>query len=436
MKKRNNVINIIPALLLVLAIAISSCIPNEQSSVGKADTANVKSTSTPDSSLNTSTEPVIDNKMESLLASMTLEEKVGQLFFIASRYLESGENRYEMDKVLREQLQKYKPGGYIFFAQNLDSINQTVSFIDAINENAKIPLFISIDEEGGVTTRLNKAKKLHSTVMPAPYVIGKTKNPQYAYEISKAIAEEIKSLGFNMNFAPVADIFSNPLNTVIAKRAYGSDSEITTKMVAEAVKGFDEGGVIPVLKHFPGHGDTSQDTHTGAAVVENDLKRLESMEFLPFEAGIDAGAEVIMTAHILTPNVTDDNLPATLSKQLLQGILREKLGFDGIIITDGLEMSAISAFYPEEEAVVLAIEAGVDMLLLPVDLEKAYTSILNAVKIGRLTEKRIDESVRRILSLKNKYLYENSDKKLDADITLGSDEHLKLSEKVRKESNK
>jgi beta-N-acetylhexosaminidase len=294
-------------------------------------------------------------------------------------------------------------------------------------------MFIGIDEEGGIISRLNQAQKLHSTVMPPPFEIGSTGNTEYAYLSAKAIAEEIKSLGFNLDFAPVADVFSNPLNKIIGWRAYSSDGPTAAKMVAKAVNGISDAGVIPVLKHFPGHGDTLEDSHTGAAVINNSLERLKEVEFLPFESGIDAGARMVMIAHVLTPKITGNGLPATLSEPIIQGILRKQLGFDGVVITDSLEMSAITAFYPEEEAVVMAVQAGTDMLLMPNDLNKAYNAILKAVKDGRISEERIDESVRRILKLKFDCIISAPSQSLDAEKVLGSLEHRLLSEQIRKD---
>ena len=206
-------------------------------------------------------------------------------------------------------------------------------------------------------------------------------------------------------------------------------------MVAEAVKGMDDSGIIPVLKHFPGHGDTLQDSHTGVAVVENDLERLRRVEFLPFKAGIAAGADIVMTAHVMTPEITRNDLPATLSKPMID-ILRNELSFDGVIITDGLEMSAISALYKEEDAVVTAVQAGIDMLLLPKDLESAYNAVLTAVRDGRIGEDRIDESVKRILKLKLEKLTDRPDEIQDPEEVLGSKEHRDLAEQIRKESIK
>ncbi len=437
--------------ILALSFILSACsfsqnpdkgglISPPSSSEATAPSATPSSTATPTTPITPEATPdtvpvhQVEPDVEVLLSTLSLEEKIGQLFFITSRYNGKGQLQLALDDHLEKTLKQFKPGGFIFFSQNLDTIDQTVTFIQDIQKTSAIPMFIAIDEEGGLVTRLNQATKLHSTVMPNAFTIGQTGDDEYAYKASQAIGKEIGSLGFNMNFAPVADIFSNPKNKIIGKRAYASNAELTSLMVAKAVKGTLSSGVIPVLKHFPGHGDTLQDSHTHAAVVENDLDRLMKVEFLPFIAGVEAGAEVIMTAHVLTPQITQEGLPATLSPAIIQGLLREKLGFDGLIITDGLEMSAISAFYPEEEAVVLAIEAGVDMLLLPMDFEKAYEALLSAVKEGRLTESRIDESVRRILTLKIKAFWNSTIDDEDPEDVLGSKDHLDLADQIRKDS--
>ncbi|MCX7773073.1 MAG: glycoside hydrolase family 3 protein [Clostridia bacterium] len=374
------------------------------------------------------------NQVETLLKTMTLEEKIGQMFFIASRTDSNGNNLLKLDDTLKGTLKELKPGGFVLFSENIQTIPQTTKFINELQNQAEITLFMAVDEEGGIVTRLNKSEALHATDMPEPYSIGLTRDSQNAFLASKAIAEEIGSLGFNMDFAPVTDIFSNPKNKIIGKRSCGSEQERVSAMVASSGGGGGGAGIIPVLKHFPGHGDTLADSHTGAAVVENNLERLEKVEFKPFKAGIDAGAEVVMTGHLLTPKITDNGLPATLSPEIIQNILRNELGFKGLIITDGLEMSAISAFYSEEEAVVLAVKAGVDMLLLPKDLHKAYNALLDAVKSGEISEERINESVRRILEIKVKYLYNNARPILDPEATLGSQAHRDLADKIRKDS--
>jgi len=209
------------------------------------------------------------------------------------------------------------------------------------------------------------------------------------------------SLGFNQNYAPVADVWTNPDNQVIATRAYSNTPETAAELVASAVKGFQDNGIIATLKHFPGHGETAEDTHTQTAFSYKSLEELFSCEFLPFQAGISAGADFVMCAHITVPKV--DNVPATLSKIFITNILRGELGFQGVVITDAMEMGAISDQYSSDVAAVKAIQAGCDMILCPEDMQLAIQGILDAVSKGELSEERIDQSVRRILSVKEKY---------------------------------
>ena len=446
MKKRIRLVSIL-ILIIFIAISISSCsLWNQNGTSGDKTQGNTQNSETPSPETSSGTgqnngngNPENDNtslkKVNSLISKMTLEEKIGQLLFIAYRKDANDKNVLKMDSYLADILKRYKPGGFVLFSENLDSIDQTVSLIQGIQTQSAIPLFISIDEEGGIVTRLNKAPLLHSTIMPEAFTIGLTNKPEDAYAGAQVIAEELLSLGFNMDFAPVADIFTNPENKVIGKRAYGTEPVLAAAMVKEAVKGFCDQNIIPVLKHFPGHGDTVADTHTGAAAVQHDMDRLMTTELVPFKEGIEAGADAVMVAHILLPNVTKEPVPASLSEEIVTGILRNKLGFDGVVVTDALEMSAISSYYSDEEAAVKAVQAGVDMLLMPVSVEKTYMALLTAVHNGNLTEERIDESVRRILLLKDKYrILDNAIERPDPQKTLGSAEHEAVAEKIGKDA--
>lgn len=437
MKKnnQNNNLFVILSLILVTSCLAASCgMYNQPSTTTIPPKTPLEATVLPENGGTglISTEEPMDKRLKEMIGDMPLEEKVGQMLFLAYRKNSAGEKALEMDETLKEILSKYKPGGFALFAENLESIEQTVTLIGALQAGSKIPMFISVDEEGGIVSRLNKAAQLHSTIMPEPYTIGLTKRPEYAYAAARAIASEILSLGFNMDFAPVADIFSNSENKVIGKRAYGTEPELVSRMVGEAVTGFIDGQVIPVLKHFPGHGDTLEDTHTGAALVMHDMDRLSSFELLPFQEGIATGADAVMIAHILLPNLMDNPVPATLSKEVVTGILREKLKFDGVVITDAMEMSAVSAYYDDDEAAVMSILAGVDMILMPQSTEKAYNAILSAVKDGLITEERINESVYRILRLKEKYgILDNRIVRPDPEQTLGCAEHQALADAIK-----
>ena len=231
----------------------------------------------------------------------------------------------------------------------------------------------------------------------------------------------MEELNFNVDFAPVADIFSNPENTVIGDRAFGSDAELVAEMVPMAVKGLQSEGVLATLKHFPGHGDTAEDSHSGYARSYKSLDELENCEFLPFRTGIEANTSFVMMGHISLPNVLDDQTPVSLSHEIVTDILRKKLQFSGIIITDALNMGAIAQNYSSGEAAVMAVEAGVDMLLMPADFQTAYEGLINAVYEGRVSEERIDESVLRILQVKRK-MREMSSKNDEEKLQSGQEE--------------
>ena len=331
---------------------------------------------------------------EELLESMTLEEKVGQLFMCAFR----GNGMSEFNSVMMKTLDNYKPSGIVLFSENVVSKTQVSELIADLKNYSKVPMFIAVDEEGGRVSRLGR---LYDEKIPAP---GSVVSAQDALWRGLELGRRLNELGFNMNFAPVADIHTNPENTVIGDRAFSDNPETAAEYVSASVTGMISEGIIPVVKHFPGHGDTKEDSHYGIAVYEGDFKRLIGVEAIPFVAGIDAGAPVVMIGHINTPLITDDRLPATFSKYLITEILRGQLGFSGVIITDAMDMGAITKYYRPGEAAVAAIEAGVDIILMPADLDEAYNAVLEAVKSGRLTEERINESVMRILELKCEFL--------------------------------
>jgi len=247
-----------------------------------------------------------------------------------------------------------------------------------------------------------RTNKLDVPRIPPAFETGKTGDPQNAYNNAQTIAGYLKLLGFNVDFAPSADVFTNPDNTVIGDRAFSSDPNKAAEMVKYFTKGLLDNGVLPTVKHFPGHGDTVADSHYGIAVTNKTLEELEACEFIPFQAGIDAGTVFVMAGHISAPNADlyGSILPAEFSGFLLHDILREQLGFKGIIITDALNMGAISLYYTSEETAVKSVLAGVDMLLMPENFKEAYDGLIKAVKSGEITEERINESVARILTAK------------------------------------
>lgn len=353
-----------------------------------------------------SQEETINDIIFEKIESMTLEEKTGQLFMCAFRKDNQGIPITKINENIISVLDKYKIGGVIFFAENIDTEEQTKKFIEDLQNKSTIPLLVGVDEEGGRVSRLKASGKIKMDLIPPALEIGTSGDLQKAYDYNLTISNKLKELGFNIDFAPVADINTNPENTVIGDRAYGTEPEQTGNMVAQAVKGLIDGGVKPVLKHFPGHGDTLSDTHKEETYVNHDIERLETTELIPFKKGIEAGAEFVMISHIKMPNITNDNLPASFSKDIINGILRQKLEFDGIVITDALDMGAITNYYTPEEIAVKAVDAGVDILLMPENLEASYNAVINAVKNGDILEERLNESVKRILISKYSIGYE------------------------------
>lgn len=371
------------------------------------------------------------DNVQNILESLTLEEKIGQLFIAAFRYDSNNKPLQILDLSTRQKIHKCHPGGVILFSQNIKTIPQTQKLIKDMQAISNIPLFIAIDEEGGRISRLNNSEKMHATRLPGNEVLGKTGDPEMAYEVGALLGRELSSLGFNMNFAPVADINTNPENPVIGDRSFGSDPNKVADMVEAMVRGMQEQNVCAVLKHFPGHGDTASDTHTGAVVINHNIERLRTNEFIPFERGISAGADGIMTAHIKAPQITKDELPATLSGKFLKEILRDEMGFERLIITDALEMGAISKYWTSADAAIKAIEAGADMLLIPESLEEAFEALIEAVRQGRITEERLDRSVRRVLSVKNdRGILSGRKSDLDPEQVVGCRQHQDIVRKI------
>lgn len=335
---------------------------------------------------------------ETTLASMSLKEKVYQMFTVSPEALTGIGTAIQAGEATRKALEQYPVGGIMYKTKNLKSAEQTTELLSNTKLYSAIPPFLSVDEEGGAVSRV--ADTLGTTKF-APMYEYCDQGADRAYEIGKTLALDISQFGFNQNYAPVADVWTNPKNTVISTRAFSNDPETAAVLVAEAVKGMQDHEVIATLKHFPGHGDTAEDSHTQKAYSYKTLEELKSCEFLPFRAGIEAGADFVMCAHITVPEV--DTMPATLSSKWMTDILRNELGFDGVVITDAMEMNAITNYYSSAESAVLAIEAGCDMILCPADMVAAAEGVINAVKSGTLTEERIDQSVRRILTVKEKY---------------------------------
>jgi len=337
------------------------------------------------------------DSIKELISNMTLEEKVGQLIVV-------GLEGSAMDDNARAMIEDHYVGGFILFGRNVKNAGQLLDLINSLkvtNSKNKVPIFVSVDEEGGRVSRMPK----ELIKLPSGREVGKTNDKDFSYEIGGVIAEELKSFGFNMNFAPVLDIDSNPQNPVIGDRAYGSSAEIVSKLGIECMKGIREGGIIPVVKHFPGHGDTSVDSHVGLPTVDSDINRLNDFELVPFIEAIENQADAVMVAHILI-NKIDPEHPASLSKILITDILRRELNFNGVVITDDITMGAIVKHYNIGDAAVRAVNAGSDIVLVCHGQDNGIAvlnALTKAVQSGTITEKRLDESVYRILKLKSKF---------------------------------
>lgn len=337
--------------------------------------------------------------VDQIVQGMTLDEKIWQMFFVTPEDICNVGTVIQAGETTKQALRDYPVGGLIYFDKNIESREQLSLMLKNTSAYSKVPPFLSIDEEGGRVSRLGNAD-IGITKHPPMAEVGATNDPENAREIGVTLGKELKELGFNMDFAPVADILAIETNQDIGDRSFGTDPELVGKMVAAQVAGMQSQNLSATLKHFPGCGSTDANTHLESGASARTLDEMRTAEFVPFQAGIDAGADFVMIAHMSAPAITGDETPSILSPVIVTDLLRKELGFAKVIITDALNMGAITSVYTPEESAVLAIEAGVDMLLMPPDVHKAFQAVKSAVESGRIPEGRIDESVRRILTLK------------------------------------
>ena len=354
------------------------------------------------------------DKIDIILEKMTIEEKISQMLILEY-------NSDYVDDSLKDFLNNTPPGGFILMKGSITTFDKTRQFVSDLKTNSKIPLIISIDEEGGNVQRLNYLIDVKPTNIPFMYNVGLTNNYDLAYNIGKVIAEEVRTVGVNVDFAPVLDIYSNPNNKVIGKRSFGNNVEVVSNMGLSFTKGLENNGVIGVFKHFPGHGDTATDSHISLPIINKNIEELKKEELEPFNNAIKNGAKMIMIGHIALPQITGDNTPSSLSKSAID-ILKKDLNYKGLIVTDALNMGAVTENYSNEEIYIKAIEAGNDLLLIPVDGINTISIIKDKVSVDR-----INESVRKILKFKYDYL--NKDNFLDKTY-LGSEEHSKIISQV------
>ncbi len=348
------------------------------------------------------TDEQITNKAKEILARMSLDEKIYQMMFVTPESIVEGiDTCIAAGDATREAIEKYPVGGIIYFDKNIKNASQLKEMISNTKSFSKVPLFIGVDEEGGSVRRLGDKAELNMTQIGDMSDFGKNGDSLKVYSAAKTIAEEIKEFGFNVDFAPVADVLTNSENTVVKKRSFSSDVGKVAVLASSFVCGLQDNGISACLKHFPGHGGTAGDTHDGYSENSASKEEILKNETEAFKKGIKDGCDFVMTGHISMPNLTGSDLPCSLSKVAIKELLKDEYDFEGVVITDALNMGAISQNYSSAKAAVLAVSAGNDMLLMPMDLEETFNAIKENVG-GKISQTQIDESVLRILRIKVK----------------------------------
>ncbi|MEU2232005.1 glycoside hydrolase family 3 protein [Streptomyces vietnamensis] len=385
-----------------------------------------------------------DLALRRIIDRMSLEEKVGQLFVMrvyghsatAPDQADIDANLAEIGvRTAAELVERYHVGGVIYFswAHNTRDPQQIAELSNGIQQAAlaqptPVPVLISTDQEHGIVCRVGKP----ATLLPGAMALGAGGSHADARKAAQIAGEELAALGIRQNYAPVADVNVNPANPVIGVRSFGSDPQAVAGLVAAQVKGYQRAGVAATSKHFPGHGDTAVDSHFGLPTITHTREQWAELDAPPFRSAIDAGIDSIMTAHIVVPALDPSEDPATLSRPILTGILREQLGYDGVVVTDSLGMEGVRTKYGDERVPVLALKAGVDQLLNPPKLDVAWNAVLKAVGDGELTEARLDESILRILRLKAKLgLFRQAyATRAGVERVVGSEEHLAQADRI------
>jgi len=357
----------------------------------------------------------IDDEVKNKMSKMNLEQKIAQMLILYS-------TSDTVSDDFKNTLKIYNPGGFILMKENITTFDKTKKFVDDLQKNSDIPMIISIDQEGGNVQRLLELKDVKPTNIPYMYYLGQTNDTNLAYEVGKLMAEELRTIGVNVDYAPVLDIYSNKDNKVIGKRSFGTTPEQVSNMALSYAKGLEENGVIATYKHFPGHGDTSVDSHYNLPVITKSYDELKNFELIPFKKAIESDAKIIMIGHLNFTNITSDGVPSSLSEKIITDILKKDLGYKGLVITDALNMGALTKKYTDEEIYTKTINAGVDLLLMPNGSKKAIEYIKK-----NISEERINKSVEKIL--KFKYTYLKDYKTLDKSY-LNSKEHQDIISKI------
>lgn len=341
---------------------------------------------------------LLDEIIEARISEMTLEEKVAGLFIVTPESITGVDVAVQAGEGTKEALEKYPIGGIVYFQKNIKSQEQVKEMLANTASYSRYPLFLAVDEEGGEVSRTAEALGLENAGNMAE--IGATGDANQAYEALRRVGTYLNDYGFNLNFAPIADVLTNSDNKSIAERTFGSDAMLVADMAAASVNGLQETGITACIKHFPGIGSAGEETHNGLVLVDRSLEELQQEELIPFGKAIEAGVSMIMVGHISLPQIVGDNTPASMSPAIIGDLLRAQLGFNGVVITDAMDMEAITQYYGADEAAVMALKAGADMILMPEDFELALEGVIIAVQDGTISEERIDDSLTRVYRIK------------------------------------
>lgn len=389
------------SLVLVFGmVALTACSSSGDGSGEDAsqDTVDVQDTA----------EPTQQQKAAEIVSNMTLEQKVGQMFLVTPEELTGVDTVIQAGSKTEEALKQYPVGGLVYFKKNLESPDQTRTMISNSQsysqEASGLPLFIGVDEEGGTVVRIADNSGFGIENVGNMSAIGATGDTDKAKQAAVTIGNYLSDYGFNLNFAPDSDICGDPASDVMAKRSFGTDANTVAEMVKAQVEGYSSTGIMSCAKHFPGIGGVVGDSHNETIVSEKTLDQLRETNLVPFQAAIEADVPFVMVGHLSLPNIMGDNRPASISSQIITDLLRNELGYDGIVITDSLSMQALKEYCSDDQVGVAAIQAGADIALMPEDFPAAYQGVIDAVNNGTITEDRIDESVTRIVLAKMNYL--------------------------------
>lgn len=392
--------------LVVAAILVTFTLGTVSACSSATDAPKAKpEKSTPDPTASTLTKNTDPDPAASLVAKMSLEDKVAQMFMVTPEALSKFNGSVVASREQTKQAFTKRPvGGVIYNSANLQSPEQVKSMLSNLQKYSKdrvgIPVFIAVDEEGGTVARVSGSKSMGIKPYPNMSEVGAGKDSNRALQIGVEMGKYLADLGFNIDFAPDADVLTNPQNDLLKYRAFGSDPHTVTTMTAAFTKGLQTSGVLATYKHFPGHGSTSADSHKGITVSQQDAIGLEQVDLVPFKDAVAKDVKLIMVSHVCFPKAFGDNTPASLSKKVVTGWAREKLRYQGILITDAMSMGAISDNYQPSEAAVKAIQAGIDIVLDPKDFDAAYQGVLAAVKSGKISQEQVNQAVTRIVATK------------------------------------